>query len=304
MMEQNFKEVMSKKSTNELLDILKIKGDYQPLAIEAVEEELRTRNTLLESNNINIDDADDFDYLKKVKSLENAELINIFRNKYVNLSQVEASILNNELATRKIEPQLWYYAKNEQKNGPYTTTEFKEFARQGKIDFYDYIWREGLIEWIEANKVEGLFGTNKFPPRLSSSKPSWIQSKKHLTAGIIFASVVMFFTSLVWLLIGFFQAAYSSYANDFFTGYLGFWNVFGAATSIAFGIGCLKLKRWGYTWGLVSSIGNFLWFGYLFMFQNASLFNVFMIATELATSIILFSNRKQFAIESPIKIGI
>ena len=303
-MEHNFKEVMSKKPTSELLEILKIKEGYQPLAIEAVEEELQIRNALLGKDNINLDNGDDFDFLKKVKSLEDSQLIETFKSEYINLPQVQANILNLELAKRNIEPQSWYYAKNEQKNGPYTSSEFKELAKQSKIDFYDYIWREGLEEWIEAKQVAGLFTTEKFPPRLTNSKPSWINSKKQRTSGIIFAAIVMFFTSLVWLFIGFFQAAYSTVADNSIVGFLGFWNVIGAATSIAFGIGCLKLKRWGFLWGMASSIGNTLWFGYLFMFQAASLFNLFMASAELATAIILFVNRKQFRVEEVVEIGI
>jgi hypothetical protein len=299
-MENTFADFMSKKSTKELLEILKIKDQYQPEAVVVVENELRTRGEIQESSQVNLEDGDDFEFFKKVKSLNDSQLQEMFKVDYQNHTLIEIQILNQELAIRGIETKCWYYVKGENRFGPYTTTEFKEFAKQGKIDYYDYIWRDGLEEWIEANHVIGLFNTELIPPRTSSIKPSWIQSKKQKTVGITIAAILMFITSIIWLLIGITQTT----ASDSTTSLTGLWNIGVAISFIVVGAGCLMLKRWGYRLGIGDASINAILFGYYFLAQNASIFNLFMIAIQTATIILLYVNKKQFDSQDIVEIGI
>ncbi|MBQ9047219.1 MAG: DUF4339 domain-containing protein [Solobacterium sp.] len=45
--------------------------------------------------------------------------------------------------------QTWYYTKGDgQQNGPYTDEELEKLIRQGIILADDYIWTDGLDEWL------------------------------------------------------------------------------------------------------------------------------------------------------------
>ena len=302
-MENQFKEVMSKKSTKELLEILKVKDGYQPAAIIAVEAELNLRESLTESGEIPIDYGNDFDFLKRVKASSENELINLYHNDYLSFSDTEANIINQELKKRNLEQKVWYYAKNNQKFGPFTRSEFSSLADSGVIDYYDYIWHDGLSDWTEAKNAQGLFKTASIPPRLGNNKPNWIQAKQIKTVGIIMSAIILFLTSIIWLLIGFSQTFYSTVSDSSSVGILGLWNIVISFACIAFGIGILLLKKWGYNWGLGTAVINIIWFGYSFLFLNASLLILFLLIAEIVTAVMLYSNRKQF-VEEVIEIKI
>ncbi|NLS95867.1 MAG: DUF4339 domain-containing protein [Planctomycetaceae bacterium] len=58
-------------------------------------------------------------------------------------------------------PQLeWFYAKNDQPCGPVSAVELKQFAERGELREEDLVWREGMVEWIPASKIKGLFSSN------------------------------------------------------------------------------------------------------------------------------------------------
>jgi len=56
---------------------------------------------------------------------------------------------------------LWYYAQDDEQKGPVSGAELRELASSGKLAGDDLIWREGMAEWVPAQKVKGLFPDGK-----------------------------------------------------------------------------------------------------------------------------------------------
>jgi uncharacterized protein DUF4339 len=45
-------------------------------------------------------------------------------------------------------PSVWYVARDGQEHGPITEIEFAEFLRRGHLRPSDYIWCDGLDDWL------------------------------------------------------------------------------------------------------------------------------------------------------------
>jgi hypothetical protein len=58
----------------------------------------------------------------------------------------------------------WYFARNDEQRGPHSSAELKELAAIGDLRPTDLVWREGMPEWVPANKVKGLFAESVPPP--------------------------------------------------------------------------------------------------------------------------------------------
>ena len=54
-------------------------------------------------------------------------------------------------------PSDWFYAKGNRQLGPVSSTELKQLAESGQLTADDLVWSEGMVEWIPADKVKGLF---------------------------------------------------------------------------------------------------------------------------------------------------
>lgn len=52
--------------------------------------------------------------------------------------------------------KVWWYAKGDQKFGPYSSPQLKALAAKGSIELADLIWKEGLANWLPASSVKGL----------------------------------------------------------------------------------------------------------------------------------------------------
>lgn len=52
---------------------------------------------------------------------------------------------------------VWYYARGEQEKGPITTVQIKALAAAGKLQKDDFVWKEGMENWLPAGEVPGLF---------------------------------------------------------------------------------------------------------------------------------------------------
>ena len=68
-------------------------------------------------------------------------------------------------------PSDWYYAKGNRQLGPVSSTELKQLAESGQLVPDDLVWREGMVEWISANKVKGLFAAPVEEPARVESPP-------------------------------------------------------------------------------------------------------------------------------------
>ena len=50
-------------------------------------------------------------------------------------------------------PTSWYIARDAKQHGPVTETEFAELVKHGHLLPSDYVWREGLSDWVPATSV-------------------------------------------------------------------------------------------------------------------------------------------------------
>jgi uncharacterized RDD family membrane protein YckC len=51
----------------------------------------------------------------------------------------------------------WYYAEAGEQRGPTSLVELQEMARAGSLTRSQVVWREGLLEWVAAEKVPAIF---------------------------------------------------------------------------------------------------------------------------------------------------
>src|SRR5690349_25171905 len=65
------------------------------------------------------------------------------------------------------EALLWYYAQDDEQKGPISGTDLRQLASSGKLSAEDLVWKEGMAEWVPAQKVKGLFLESK-----NASKPA------------------------------------------------------------------------------------------------------------------------------------
>ncbi len=64
---------------------------------------------------------------------------------------------------------MWYFAKDQKKLGPFSSAEFKELADTGQVLPTDMVWKEGIEKGVLAAKVKNLFST---PPAGVSPAPA------------------------------------------------------------------------------------------------------------------------------------
>lgn len=57
---------------------------------------------------------------------------------------------------------LWYLYKDWQQKGPYSWEELFRLAEAGTLGPADYVWTEGLDDWVQADIIRGLFAAE--PP--------------------------------------------------------------------------------------------------------------------------------------------
>lgn len=62
----------------------------------------------------------------------------------------------------------WYYSKNNQQQGPVSEEQLKLLAASGQLQPSNLVWKEGMSQWAEARKMDGLFQTQDIanPPPL------------------------------------------------------------------------------------------------------------------------------------------
>jgi hypothetical protein len=65
---------------------------------------------------------------------------------------------------------VWYYARGEQEKGPITTVQIKALAGAGKLHRDDFVWKEGMENWVPAGEVSGLFAEKTATDTSSNSE--------------------------------------------------------------------------------------------------------------------------------------
>ncbi len=66
--------------------------------------------------------------------------------------------------------QLWYTLRNGAQSGPFSPSELKKMAACGELQPDDFLWRDGLSEWILAGSIPKLFKPRSADPPLSTSE--------------------------------------------------------------------------------------------------------------------------------------
>lgn len=66
----------------------------------------------------------------------------------------------------------WYYAVDGQQRGPVSGGRLKQLAAAGEIAKSDLVWKEGMADWVKAEKVKGLFGAPVKAPPKPKPKPT------------------------------------------------------------------------------------------------------------------------------------
>ncbi|MDR2757339.1 MAG: DUF4339 domain-containing protein [Planctomycetaceae bacterium] len=67
-------------------------------------------------------------------------------------------------------PSQWFTKRsNEDRRGPFSDGELKQFARTGELLATDFVWREGMPQAVPASKIKGLFPQSQqvTPPPVS-----------------------------------------------------------------------------------------------------------------------------------------
>ena len=54
----------------------------------------------------------------------------------------------------------WYYTTNNQQMGPVSWDELRQLASTGLLHPNDMVWKEGMGDWLKANKKDGLFSAS------------------------------------------------------------------------------------------------------------------------------------------------
>ncbi len=66
----------------------------------------------------------------------------------------------------------WFYAKNNEKQGPVSGSQLKSMVVSGEVAGADLVWCEGMADWIPANEVQ-----NFDDPNLGSSDSTGLPSQ-------------------------------------------------------------------------------------------------------------------------------
>jgi hypothetical protein len=66
---------------------------------------------------------------------------------------------------------MWWYARDDQHQGPFSETDFKELAASGRLRPTDLVWKNGFTDWAPAAAVPDLLPPQADPPPLPPQRP-------------------------------------------------------------------------------------------------------------------------------------
>ncbi len=80
----------------------------------------------------------------------------------------------------------WYVSINGERKGPLSPKEIRSLAASGQLKREDHVWKEGLVDWVPAVEVKGLFVGPPPPPSLQTQQHNppediWAQLPTTLT---------------------------------------------------------------------------------------------------------------------------
>ena len=78
--------------------------------------------------------------------------------------------------------EQWYYTRGGQRFGPIPMAALKSMASSGQLTPQDFVWRDGMPDWIAASGVNGLFApampTQQFAPPTHPQQYAQPQDRK------------------------------------------------------------------------------------------------------------------------------
>jgi len=85
----------------------------------------------------------------------------------------------------------WYYQKQGRKLGPFSAAQLKALVDHGKLQRDDTVWKEGMKDWVPADRISGLFPvevskpsaaieTTRTPENLATFVPELPTAEQHV----------------------------------------------------------------------------------------------------------------------------
>ena len=96
----------------------------------------------------------------------------------------------------------WYFAKDDEKHGPFSLEEMTEYLKSGKVRGKTLVWSEGMEDWTSANDVEDFkpFSSKiSGPPPIKSNKTintDSVPSRSTSIGNIIVGSLMVILASI------------------------------------------------------------------------------------------------------------
>jgi hypothetical protein len=78
---------------------------------------------------------------------------------------------------------VWYYARGETEKGPLSTAQIKALAAAGKLRPDDYVWKEGMDNWLPAAEVPDLFPAEAGKAKEKAKEPDSAGTSEAATRG-------------------------------------------------------------------------------------------------------------------------
>ena len=105
-------------------------------------------------------------------------------------------------------PSTWYIARNNKEHGPLSETEFQEVVKRGELLPGDYVWHDGLSDWLPAKEVlaksHQAAEAKAVPPTVRTAESgnttqatpakSWVTGPR-----VLLAVVALLFALVAWL---------------------------------------------------------------------------------------------------------
>jgi hypothetical protein len=59
----------------------------------------------------------------------------------------------------------WYYTTNNEQRGPVSWEKLEQLAASGRLKPSDMVWKDGMVDWVRADRKHGLFTVSPRPAR-------------------------------------------------------------------------------------------------------------------------------------------
>jgi uncharacterized protein DUF4339 len=254
---------------------------------------------------------------ERIQSFSDNELLAMYENEYFNYTTEVLKIAKEEINHRGIHKKTWFYRKNDEQLGPYTRDEIADLAKKMELRPIDYIWHEGLDDWVAARTVSFLdFNSNQSlennrikPPdfkytqnRIKTPEINYTQNNLRNKqtddagkSGIKVAAILVIIIGVLWGIIAFAQMIMSFFNTGIDVSLIAGWNIVMSIGMIVIGIAIFNLKSWSYGWGIGTAVLNLFLHVFQLLFYGVNITIIF-IPMYVAILVILKKNKKIFKI--------